>query len=241
MVTDMKGILGKKLGMTQIFDEAGRLTPVTVIEAGPCPVLQVKTAEKDGYSAAQIGFGESKRKRFVREIRLSPDQKSEKGQTVKVDIFKQGGFVDVTGTSIGKGFQGGVKKWHWKGGPKTHGSMQHRKPGSIGASADPSRVFKGQHMPGRMGGYQVTMQNAKVVKVDAENNLLLVRGAVPGPDGGFLIIKQAKKKPFIKDHRPSTIDYRPKTEEKSKTKEEKAKGDEKAKDKPKNKPKDKKD
>jgi len=216
----MIGILGKKLGMTQIFEEDGRLIPVTVIEAGPCPILQVKDEKKEGYRAIQMGFGVKKEARttkpllghfkkaksqpvqFVKEVRLDAEQKYEVGQMVEVDIFKCGNCVDVTGISIGKGFQGGVKRWHWKGGPKTHGSMQHREPGSIGASSDPSRVFKGQHLPGRMGGKKVTIQNLRVVKVDKENGLLVVQGHVPGPDGNLLMIKLSKKKPFIEEKKP---------------------------------------
>lgn len=207
-----KGLLGKKIGMTQIFDENGQVIPVTVIEAGPCRVLQLKTIEKDGYSSIQLGFGQKKQSvvnkpelghlrksgshppAFVREIRISTDEKYEVGQELKVDIFKPGDYVDITGTSIGKGFQGGMKRWHYSGGPKTHGSMSHRRPGSIGASADPSRVFKGHHMPGRMGGKKKTIQNLKVVRIDPENNLLMVKGAVSGKNNSYLIIKQALKK-----------------------------------------------
>ena len=205
------GILGKKLGMSQIFRDDGRVIPVTVIEAGPCNVLQIKTKTKDGYDAVQIGFGEKKEKnlnkpdlgkfkkinvtpkRFVREIRTSPDQKFELGQQVKVDVFAAGDAVDVVGTSIGKGFQGGMKRWHWKGGKRTHGSTSHRRPGSIGSSTTPGRVIRGHHMPGRMGGDIVTIQNLEVVKIDPENNLLVVEGAVPGPTNSLLVIKKAKK------------------------------------------------
>jgi len=205
------GILGKKLGMSQVFRDDGRIIPVTVIEAGPCNVLQVKTKAKDGYDAVQIGFGEKKEKnlnkpdmgkfkkinvtpkRFVREIKTSPDQKFELGQQVKVDVFAAGDAVDVVGTSIGKGFQGGMKRWHWKGGKKTHGSTSHRRPGSIGSSTTPGRVIRGHHMPGRMGGDIVTIQNLEVVKIDAENNILLVEGAVPGPTNSLLVIRKAKK------------------------------------------------
>lgn len=205
------GILGRKIGMTRLFRNDGRIIPVTVIEAGPCNVLQVKTKEKDGYDSVQLGFVDKKEKaankpdsgrfkkinippkRFIRELRIAPEQKIELGQQIKVDLFAPGDAVDVTGTSIGKGFQGGVKRWHWKGGPKTHGSMSHRRPGSIGSSTDPSRVFKGHHLPGRMGGDRITVQNLEVVKVDPENNLLVVEGAVPGPKKSFLVIKKAKK------------------------------------------------
>lgn len=205
------GILGKKLGMSQVFRDDGRVIPVTVIEAGPCNVLQIKTKAKDGYDAVQIGFGEKKEKnlnkpdlgkfkkinvtpkRFVREIKTAADQKFELGQQVKVDIFAAGDAVDVVGTSIGKGFQGGMKRWHWKGGKKTHGSTSHRRVGSIGSSTTPGRVIRGHHMPGRMGGDIVTVQNLEVVKIDAENNILLVEGAVPGPTNSLLVIKKAKK------------------------------------------------
>jgi len=206
------GILGKKLGMSQVFREDGRIIPVTVVEAGPCSVLQLKTKAKDGYDAVQIGFGEKKEKnlnkpdlgkfkkinispkRFVREIRTLPDQKFELGQQIKVDIFSAGDAVDVIGTSIGKGFQGGMKRWHWKGGKKTHGSMSHRRPGSIGSSTTPGRVIRGHHLPGRMGGDIVTVQNLEVVKIDSENNLLLLEGAVPGATNGLLVINKAKKR-----------------------------------------------
>jgi len=214
----MIGLLGKKIGMTQAFGTDGEVIPLTVIEAGPCAVLQVKSADRDGYFAIQLGFGEKKEsrankpdlgrfkkagvppKRFVREIRVvqgeteKDDKEYKLGQEILVDVFQQGDFVDISGISVGKGFQGGMKRWHWSGGPETHGSMSHRRPGSIGASSDPSRVFKGQHLPGRMGGKKVTTQNLEVVRVDKENNLLLVKGAVPGHKNSYLVIKKAKKK-----------------------------------------------
>lgn len=206
------GILGIKKGMTQVFRDDGRVIPVTVVEAGPCTVLQVKTKEKDGYEAVQIGFCDRKEKgvrkpelgkfkkinvtpkRFVKEIRTSPDQKFEVGQELKVDIFAAGDAVDVTGTSIGKGFQGGMKRWHWRGGKETHGSTSHRRPGSIGSTTTPGRVIRGHHLPGRMGGDTVTTQNLEVVKIDPENNLLVLEGSVPGPNNTLLIIKKAKKR-----------------------------------------------
>lgn len=206
------GILGKKIGMTEVFNEEGKPLPVTVIEAGPCPVLQVKNIEKDKYSAIQLGFDNKKEnlvnkpmlskfkkinvpvKRFIREIRLNPDQKYEVGQEVKVDIFNTGDYVDVVGTSIGKGFQGGMKRWNWRGGKKSHGSTQHRAIGSIGSSTTPGRVFKGHHLPGRMGKAQVTVQNLEVVNIDKENNLLLLKGAVPGHENSYLIIKKSTRK-----------------------------------------------
>lgn len=205
------GILGKKIGMTQIFNQDGDVIPVTVVEAGPCPVLQIKTQQKDGYTAIQIGFQEKKEarttkpllgnfkkagvkpQRFIREFRIEKPEEFKVGQEIYVDIFSSGDCVDVAGTSIGKGFQGGMKRWNWRGGPGGHGSMHHRAPGSIGASSDPSRTYKGQHLPGRMGGGQVTTQNLEILKTDKENNLLVIKGPVPGPDGGLLIIKKAKK------------------------------------------------
>jgi len=218
----MIGLLGKKIGMTQAFGADGEVIPLTVIEAGPCAVLQLKSEDSDGYFAIQLGFGEKKETRankpdlgrfkkagaspksFIREIRVTRDgmKKDEEeyklGQQIIVDIFQQGDFVDIRGISVGKGFQGGMKRWHWSGGPKTHGSMHHRRPGSIGASADPSRVFKGQHLPGRLGGKRATVQNLEVVKVDKENNLLLVKGAVPGHKNSYLVIKKAIKKEIKK-------------------------------------------
>ena len=207
------GILGRKIGMTEIFEEEGKLTPVTLIEAGPCLVTQLKVPDVDGYLAVQLGFADRKEnrtkkpllghfkksgvkpKRFIKEIRISGDDNYKIGREIKVDIFKKGDLVDITGTSIGKGFQGGMKRWGWKGGPASHGSMTHRRPGSIGASAYPSRVFKGHHLPGRMGGVRRTTQMLKIVKVDVENNLLMVKGAVPGHKNGYLIIKNTCKKP----------------------------------------------
>ncbi len=209
----MKGILGKKVGMTQIFDERGEVIPVTVIEAGPCFVAQIKTVERDGYSAVQLGFDETKPKhltrpqlqhlrkselpplRYLREFRLaSGDAEYEEGQKVTVDVFEAGEYVDVTGTSKGRGFAGTVKRHGFRGGPKTHGqSDRHRAPGSIGACTTPGRVFKGKRMPGRMGGERVTVQGLKVELVDPERNLLVVRGAVPGAKNGLLLIQQARK------------------------------------------------
>jgi large subunit ribosomal protein L3 len=202
-------LIGKKVGMTQLFDENGKVVPVTVIEAGPCPVVQRKTAASDGYEAIQIGFWpqlKAKRvtrpmrghfenakvapQKHLREFRLGPAAPSgyTVGQVLTVALFEVGEKVRVTGTSKGKGFQGGVKRWGFRGGPATHGSMFHRAPGSIGASSFPSRVFKGHHMPGRMGGALTTVKGLKVVKIILEQNLLLVRGAVQGPAGGLLTI-----------------------------------------------------
>jgi len=208
----MIGLLGRKVGMTQLFDEAGRPFPVTVLEVGPCVITQVKTKEKDGYTAVQLGFSEKKEKatsrpllgqfkkaqtspkRFIREIRTESVEGLEVGKELKVDHFEIGEYVDVEGISIGKGFQGVVKRHHFRGGPKSHGSMFGRVAGSIGASSFPSRVVKGMRMPGRMGNQRVTLQNLKVMKVDSENNLLAVRGAVPGTETGCVVIRTALKK-----------------------------------------------
>ncbi len=208
----MKAILGKKAGMTQVFNENGEAIPVTVIEAGPCYVTQVKTLEKDGYDAVQLGFEEVKPQRLsggerghlkrsklpalrnLREFLLRPDEEIEEGQRILVDVFEVGDQVDVVGFSKGRGFAGAVKRYGFRGGPKTHGqSDRHRAPGSIGATADPGRVWKGKRMPGRMGGARVTAQNLRVEVVDPERNLLAVRGSVPGAKGGLLMIKQARK------------------------------------------------
>ena len=198
--------------MTNVYDEQGILLPVTVVEAGPCSVLQVKTAKTDGYFAVQLGLGEKRPKRVkkpqtgffkklgitpkkvIKELRMGPSEVEQYkiGQTLTVAIFKEGEYVDIVGTSKGKGFQGGVKRWGWAGGPKTHGSMFHRRAGSIGASAYPSRVYKGSHMPGRMGGEIVTIQNVEIVKVDTENNLLVLKGALPGHRNSFVVVKRAK-------------------------------------------------
>jgi len=206
-----KGILGKKLGMTQVFDESGNIIPVTVIKAGPVKVVQKKTAESDGYSAIQMGFEDVKPgkvnkpikghfdkagveyKKVLREFRIENPDAYEVGQEIKVDIFKEGDRVDVVGTSKGKGFQGTIKRWGQGRGPMTHGSKYHRGVGSMGGSSSPSRTFKGKRMPGRMGGERVTMQNLEVVKVDPEHSLLLLKGAVPGPKGGLLFIKDSVK------------------------------------------------
>lgn len=207
----LKGLIGKKVGMTQIFDDAGFAIPVTLIEAGPCYVTQVRNPEEDGYSAVQLGFEEVKPKRlsggqighlkrnslpplrFLREFR-EKDPGVQEGETVTVDMFSVGENVDVVGTSKGKGFQGAVKRYHFRGGPKTHGqSDRQRAPGSRGSGTTPGRVYKGARGPGHMGDDRVTVQNLKVVLVDAERNLLGVRGAVPGAKGGLLMIKAARK------------------------------------------------
>jgi large subunit ribosomal protein L3 len=207
------GILGIKLGMTQVFTEDGSSVPCTVLQAGPCVVVQRRTQQKDGYDAVQLGLVEFVKTqrinkpmtghfnkagvapmRLLREVRLEEaGDEAKAGDRVLVDRFAPGEFVDVTGVSKGKGFQGGVKRWHYRGGDATHGSMFHRAPGGIGASSFPSRVWRGQHFPGHMGHERVTAKRLRVVKVDNEENLLLVRGAVPGPRGGYLLIRKAKQ------------------------------------------------
>lgn len=204
----MSGIIGKKIGMTRIFDEDGNMVPVTVVEAGPCVVTQVKTADKDGYNAVQLAFGSKKRvnKPLLGHIKKANIETALKliefkefdvnnvqvGQEVKVDIFKPGELVKVSGISKGKGFQGVVKRHGFGGGPKSHGQSDRlRAPGSIGQSSFPSRVFKGLRMAGRMGGERVTVRNLKVVKVDAEKNLMFIKGAVPGARNSIVEIRKA--------------------------------------------------
>jgi len=207
------GILGIKLGMTQVFAADGTAVPCTVLQAGPCVVVQRRTAATDGYEAVQLGLvefikpqrirkpmtGHFKKAgvapmRYVREVRLADSKEETKpGDRVLVDGFKVGEYVDVTGVSKGRGFQGGVRRWHFRGGDSTHGSMHHRAPGGIGASSFPSRVWPGQHMPGHMGHERVTSQGLRVVQIDAEENLLFVRGAVPGPNGAYIMIRKARK------------------------------------------------
>jgi large subunit ribosomal protein L3 len=209
----VNGILGIKLGMTQVFAEDGAAVPCTVLQAGPCVVVQRRSKQTDGYDAVQLGLvefvkpqriskpmtGHFKKAnlapmRVVREVRLEEsNDESKAGDRVLVDRFAPGELVDVTGVSKGKGFQGGVKRWHYRGGDATHGSMFHRAPGGIGASSFPSRVWPGQHFPGHMGHERKTIKNLRVVKIDAEENLLLVRGAVPGPKGGYLLIRKSKR------------------------------------------------
>lgn len=207
----LKGLIGKKVGMTQIFDEAGIAYPVTIIEAGPCYVTQVRLPEKEGYAAVQLGFNEANPKRltggqlghlkknelpplrYLREFEIKSSE-VKVGDKYQVDIFGLGERVDIVGTSKGKGFAGAVKRYHFKGGPKTHGqSDRHRAPGSNGAGTTPGRVYKGSRRPGHMGSERVTSQGLKVVLVDAERNLLGVSGAVPGPRGGLVLIKDARK------------------------------------------------
>ncbi|MGP1387037.1 MAG: 50S ribosomal protein L3 [Thainema sp.] len=201
------GILGTKLGMTQVFDDEGRAIPVTVVQAGPCTVTQVKTQETDGYSAIQIGYGEVAQKaltkpelghlakaeasplRHLKEFRVSDISSYELGQSLTVDLFENGQLVDVVGTSIGKGFAGYQKRHNFRRGPMAHGSKNHRLPGSTGAGTTPGRVYPGKRMAGRLGGTRVTVRKLTVVRVDAERNLLLIKGAVPGKAGAFLTIE----------------------------------------------------
>ncbi|MGB9837099.1 MAG: 50S ribosomal protein L3 [Candidatus Saccharicenans sp.] len=209
----VEGIIGKKIGMTQIFDEEGNVIPVTVIKAGPCTVIQKKTKDKDGYEALQLGLVEEKPKKHpnkpeqghfkksgspvlkvLREVKYQGPVELKEGDQVLVDIFEVGEKVHVVGISKGKGFQGVVKRHGFAGGDAAHGSMFHRAPGSIGASSFPSRVIKGMRMGGRMGGDRVTVRNLKVVQVDKENHLLLVKGAVPGANGGIVLIKKGSFK-----------------------------------------------
>jgi large subunit ribosomal protein L3 len=205
----IQGLIGKKLGMTQIFDESGLAYPVTVLEVGPCVVTQVKTVESDGYGAVQLGFGLDKRlnsperghrrksgfmSRTLRDVKATDPSEFTVGQVLTADTFAEGELVDVTGTSKGRGFQGGVKRHGFRGGPKTHGqSDRTRAPGSIGSSATPGRVFKGLRMAGRMGNDRVTVQNLKVLRVDPSRNVLLVEGSVPGPNEGLVLVRRAAK------------------------------------------------
>ena len=204
--------------MTNIYNEAGKVVPVTLVEAGPCHVMQVKTKESDGYNAIQIGFGTKRENlvsspdkgrfkkagvapaRFVKEIRVVDAAPYKVGQKLEADLFAKGDYVDVTGTSIGKGFQGGVRRWGWAGGPGGHGSMFHRAVGSIQSGARLGRVTKGHHLPGHMGVDKITVQNLEVVDVDKANNLILIKGNVPGHKNSYLIVKEARKRPkgFVK-------------------------------------------
>jgi large subunit ribosomal protein L3 len=206
-----KAILATKVGMTQIFNEDGQLIPVTVLQAGPCVVTQVKTEDNDGYAAIQVGFGDIREKlvnkpekghfekagvsvkRFLKEFRFENAAEYEVGQEIKADIFAAGDHIDATAVSKGKGFQGAIKRHGQSRGPMAHGSKYHRHAGSNGACSDPSKVFKGKHMPGHMGNVQVTVQNLEIVRVDTENNLLLVKGAVPGPKKSLVTIKETVK------------------------------------------------
>jgi large subunit ribosomal protein L3 len=205
------GILGKKVGMTRLFGEHGEVIPVTVIEAGPCHIVQTKTKATDGYEAVQIGFGEKKENainkpaqghfkkanvpplRILREFRVDNVENFQVGEQLTAEIFSAGELVDISGTSKGKGFSGVMKRWGFKGGKATHGAETHRAGGAIGASAAPSRVFKGLPMAGRMGGKRTTVQSLEVVKVDVERNLLVIKGSVPGPRNGILMVRKAVK------------------------------------------------
>lgn len=205
-----KGILGKKLGMTQLFNDKGEVLPVTVIEAGPCVVVQKKTVENDGYNAIQIGYGEKRERlfgkplkghfnkagvkpvRYLKELRLADANEFQVGQEIKADIFEAGEHVDIVGTSKGKGFAGSIKRHNFQRGPMGHGSKSHRRVGSGGAKG-PARVFKGTKRPGHMGAAKVTVQNLEVVKVDSERNLLLIKGAIPGPKGSMVTVKTSVK------------------------------------------------
>lgn len=208
-----KGILGRKIGMTQIFDETGHAVPVTVVEAGPCVVVQKRTAERDGYTALQLGFGEVKEKRlnkpekghfraagvqparYLQEVRVRDGEDFaglEVGQEIRADVFSAGEYVDVVGVTKGKGFTGTIKRHNFHRGAMSHGSMYHRRVGALGATG-PQRVFPGRKMPGRMGGERRTIQGLKVVRVDADRNLILIRGSVPGPRGSLVLIKETVK------------------------------------------------
>ena len=206
-----KAIIGKKVGMTQVFDEKGVVIPVTVIEAGPCTVVQVKTVEKDGYDAVQLGFGAVKEHKVnkpmkghfskgnvtpvkhLREFRVEDTAAVKVGEEVKADVFAQGDLVDIQGTTKGKGFQGVIKRHGQSRGPMGHGSMYHRRPGSMGPTSTPGRVFKGKKLPGHMGRQTVTIQNLDVVAVDTDKNVILVKGSVPGAKGAILKIKMSVK------------------------------------------------
>ena len=206
-----KAILATKVGMTQIFNEDGVLTPVTVLQAGPCVVTQVKTVENDGYAAVQVGYGDIREKlvnkpmkghfakagvapkRFVREFRLEDAESYAVGQEIKADVFAAGDKIDATAKSKGKGYQGAIKRHGQSRGPMAHGSKYHRHAGSNGSATTPGRVFKGKKMPGHMGAVRVTVQNLEVVRVDAEQNLILVKGAVPGPKKSLVMIKESTK------------------------------------------------
>ena len=204
----LKGIIGKKIGMTQVFDADGRVTPVTVLACGPCPITQVKTEETDGYKAVQLGFGDDRKEkrtpkallghvgkagvgplRILREFRVDDVEGLEVGASVSVDIFEGTEKVKVVGTSKGRGFAGVMKRYGFGGGKETHGSHHHRRAGTIGMCATPSRVFKGHPMAGRMGNSRVTVRNLKIVRIDTENNLILVKGAVPGAKNGFVLVQ----------------------------------------------------
>jgi len=209
----VEGLIGKKIGMTQTFNDKGNVIPVTVIEAGPCTVIQMKTVEKDGYSAVQMGLVEDKEQKsnkpmaghlkkaginaakIIREFHFDEGSEVKEGSQFFADIFNEGDKVSVVGISKGKGFAGVVKRWGFHGGKRTHGSMFHRRPGSTGASAYPSRVFKGKKLPGHLGDNRVTVRNLKVIQVEKDKNLLVISGAVPGASGGYVLIKKVDFNP----------------------------------------------
>ena len=217
------GLLGKKLGMTHVYDEFGHRWAVTVVQAGPCTVLRLREPKRDGYQAIQVGFESIDEKRlskprlgafkkagtaafrYVREFRLPMTKNGAEGgeaewkagQQLTVDLFQEYELVDVAGISIGKGFQGGVRRWNWRGGAQTHGSTSHRRPGSIGSTTTPGRVFRGHHLPGHMGDDQVTIQNLRVLRLDPANHLLLIEGAVPGAENGLVVVTKSKKRPGV--------------------------------------------
>ena len=200
-------LIGKKIGMTQIFEESGKVVPVSVIEAGPCPIVQVKTTAREGYTAIQIGFDEVKEsrmskpenghfkkanvtpRRILREIRVDDASSFKVGDTLDVKLFEGSKIVHVTGTSKGRGFAGTIKRYHFQRGRKTHGNKNYREPGSVGASAFPSRIFPGKRLPGRMGGVQRTTRNLTLVQIDAENNLLFIKGSIPGANNGIVFVR----------------------------------------------------
>ena len=206
-----KALIGKKVGMTQIFDENGRIVPVTAIEVGPCTVTQIKTVEQDGYTAVQLGYGDVKEsklnkpelgkfkksniapKKYLKEVRLDSIEGIKVGDELKADVFAEGDKVDIQGTSKGKGFQGVIKRWGQSRGPMGHGSMYHRRPGSMGSTSTPGRVYKGKRLPGHMGVDTVTVQNLEIVKVDLDKNAILIKGSVPGNKGSILKIRRTVK------------------------------------------------
>ncbi len=210
----MNGLIGRKIGMTQVFDEEGRQVPVTVIEAGPCVVIQRKTRDRDGYEAAQLGFGKQKEQRLskpkrghvnkakaepvtvLREVRLEEGEEINPGDVIRVDILKDATHVDVLGICKGRGFQGVVRRYGMSGGRASQGSGMHRRTGAIGMKVSPARVFKGTRMPGHMGHVHTTTQNLRIVEIREEDNAVLVQGAVPGPNGGLVVIRKAIKKPL---------------------------------------------
>lgn len=228
----MKGLLGRKVGMSQYFSRSGEAIPVTLIEAGPCIVVQIKTLKRDGYQAVQMGFGQVKEerlpnplkghfakagvppRRYLAELRIDDEEGFQIGQEVKADIFSEGEYVDITGVTKGKGFAGVMKRWGFHGRPASHGHHYHRAPGSIGAASTPSRVVKGKKLPGQMGGDQATSSTLEVIKVEAEQNLLVVKGAVPGPKGSVVVIREAKRHPKPARHGEPEVSEKKKPEEK---------------------------